>query len=234
MTEQRRIALQLRRQLLTALLGGDRRGVLHALQASANAPLSRLETFSEVMAPAMHEIGRLWERNELSIAEEHLASEIMSASLQEIRAAPLDDDLSPTAVVSCAPGEAHVLAAQLVRELLSERGWRVWFLGASSPAQDIVEFVGDRRPRLLVLAITLDRHVPGARDITRQLARGPHRPYVLIGGAAVRPPHDEARLGADAIGTSLEELVSVASELEARCGWSSTATTPDHRSGDGP
>ena len=234
MTEQRRIALQLQRQLLTALLEGDRRGVLQALQASASAPLSRLETFSEVIAPAMHEIGRLWERNELSVAEEHLASEIMSASLQEIRAPPLDDDHSPTAVVSCAPGEAHVLAAQLVRALLSERGWRVWFLGASSPAQDIVEFVCDRRPRLLVLAITLDWHVPAAREITRRLAGGPHRPYVLIGGAAVRPSHDGACLGTDAIGTSLKELVSVASELEARCGWSLTATTPDRQSGGGP
>lgn len=213
MTELCTTANARRQDLLGALLEGDRTTSRVVLDGALLSGASRCAVFAEVVAPCLREIGDLWQRGELTVPEEHLASKILMGVLNELR---LDVPSSgPTAVVSCAPLERHVLPAVLARELLTDMGWRVWFLGASAPAADLVEFTRRRRPRLLVLTATLARSVTGVAAVTGAMRTDPGRPAVMVGGAGILGVGRPEAVGADALGRDFSDLVGFAAELAA-------------------
>lgn len=68
---------ELNRRFVAAQLRGDRREALRVvidegLAGGATVP----ELHLRVVQPAQYEIGRLWQENKISVAEEHLATAI--------------------------------------------------------------------------------------------------------------------------------------------------------------
>ncbi len=198
-----------RQRLLASLLEGDLGGAEQAVEAALSGA-SRLQLFETIVAPVMHEIGRLWEWAELTVAEEHMASEIVLTALRRLHVArPHRSERRGLAVVCCAPGEQHTLGAWMVGELLAERRWSVVFLGASAPAEAIARFVRSRRAGLLAVSAHLEPHLDGVREVTTALGSGGPRPRVLAGGAAFRAGAGPADVGADAIAAELAGLAAL-------------------------
>ena len=59
-----------------AVLAGDEVAAELAIRDAIEAKLTTAEIDEEIIAPALWLVGRLWERGEISVAEEHLATEI--------------------------------------------------------------------------------------------------------------------------------------------------------------
>jgi len=167
------------------------------------------------VTPCLREIGRLWQFGEITVPEEHLASETLMDVLQTLRAPPSIQPQAPWAVVSCAPTEGHVLPAVFARDLLEDAGWRVCFLGASMPADELAAFVRRREPQLLVLTTTQARSVPGAVAVARALRSGPGETAILVAGAGVQGLGQASDVHADALGHDLADLVFFAEGLTA-------------------
>jgi len=166
----------------TRLLDGDHAGVESLLAAARLAGVSLVDVHAAIIAPALSDIGLLWARGELSIADEHMATEIASAAL--LRLGEPARTAGPLAVVACGPDELHALGARTVSTLLGERGWRVAHLGARTPADALEDFVAQRRPALVALSIKRVS-VPALQAQLRRLRRLSEPPKVLVGGAAV-------------------------------------------------
>ena len=60
----------------------------------------------DVVLPALHEIGERWARGEISVAQEHYATELLAGRLRGL-AREWDDGLGPRAVLACPSGERH-------------------------------------------------------------------------------------------------------------------------------
>jgi DNA-binding transcriptional MerR regulator len=140
----------------------------HALDGfdttSAHAALDRLLAAvsvelatSEVLIPYLHKLGTRWANGEVTVAQEHFASNLvrgrMLGLLREWRT-PVG---TPSAVLAGLPGEHHDLGLVLLGVLIARRGWRVTFLGADTPLDTVQESLRVLRPTLLVLA-TYDVH----------------------------------------------------------------------------
>jgi DNA-binding transcriptional MerR regulator/methylmalonyl-CoA mutase cobalamin-binding subunit len=91
----------------------------------------------EVLLPYLGDVGARWERGEASIAEEHLATQLLRA-----RVLALTHGVIPTrgaqAVLACPPGEHHDIALVMLSVALERRGWRVTLLGADTPVTTMV------------------------------------------------------------------------------------------------
>ncbi len=59
-----------------ALVAGDEVAAESAIREASHANLSAAEIDDEIIAPALWLVGELWERGAMSVADEHLASEI--------------------------------------------------------------------------------------------------------------------------------------------------------------
>jgi DNA-binding transcriptional MerR regulator len=113
-----------------------------------------LDTVLEgVLLPLLHELGEGWARGEVSVAQEHFASNLVRGRVLAL-ARGWDRGSGPRAVLACPPGERHDLGLLIFGLALREHGWRITCLGADTPLDTIGETVRQLAPAALVLAVT--------------------------------------------------------------------------------
>jgi MerR family transcriptional regulator, light-induced transcriptional regulator len=118
-----------------ALLGGDEVAAEVAIREAMEAGFGMAQIDHGIIAPAMWFIGELWERGEISVAEEHLASEITVRvlALQREAGRVMRDRSTRRVLLATPAGELHVIALRMVSNLLREAGYEVVMLGPDLP-----------------------------------------------------------------------------------------------------
>lgn len=192
-------ATELRSAYLEALVAPDPPAARELVRSAQEAGLAIPELLLDVIAPALHEVGDRWERGEVTVAHEHLASEV-SASLvaemaERLRRPPTAGRL---AVVSCSPGEQHCVGAHMVEALLEAAGWEVLYLGRSLPLADLAGLVDGERPDAVALSTTIPEAVEGAAEAVEALRALESPPVVMVGGQAYPDERAARAVGAQA------------------------------------
>jgi methanogenic corrinoid protein MtbC1 len=142
------------------------------------------ESFVEVLAPALIEVGENWAAGDLSVAQEHLASATIRAALQKLLA-DARAGVRGTAVLACAPGERHEIGLLMLAVLLRGDGWQVAYLGADTPLHDAVSLAELLNADILCFsATTRDPAEKLAKALARE--RLPSELEVLVGGRATK------------------------------------------------
>jgi MerR family transcriptional regulator, light-induced transcriptional regulator len=146
---------QLLEGLLLALRVADQSRAVEVVDKALKLGWTVDDVRFHLITPALYEVGARWERGEIGVADEHLASSIcdwllfaLAGRVQRLRAT------GRRALVGCSEGELHVLGARMIAHVLSERGWTVMLLGADTPAAAWPQIVRARRPDVAVLSTT--------------------------------------------------------------------------------
>ena len=203
-----------RRAYFDAVMTGDRRAAWDTLREEVDQVEGLVPLFEEIVRPAMYEVGVRWERGEINPAIEHRATATALMAL-----AALQMHLPPTtafrgrAIVTAAPNEFHELGGHIVAMALEQDGWQVGYLGANTPAEDLLALVRQNRPRLLAISVSMAYNLDAAATTITQLRADPDSAStrVMVGGLAFREiPEFALSLGADAAPGSLQDAVDVA------------------------
>jgi methanogenic corrinoid protein MtbC1 len=187
---------------LTALRGGDRRQAFHVLDDALDTGTGLSDLYLEVVQPAMREIGRLWQENEVTVAEEHLATAITEAAMNRLfeRVFVWRDTRTPRLLAACAAEERHQLGLRMLCDLLEMEGWETTYLGASVPIESLVHLVKARLPDAVAISATIAPHLPRVRDAISAIRAAPlaRQPLIVVGGRAFHgDPALAKRIGAD-------------------------------------
>jgi len=172
-------------------LPGDLRQALDAFdEPAAQAALDRLVSelslptvLRDVVLPYLTELGERWESGTASIAQEHFASNIIRGRLAGL-ARGWGNGHGPRAVLACPPGELHDLALMVFGIVLNRTGWRIDYLGMSTPVEELTRTVDARRPDLVVLAATLPENL---EPLVAQLTALARRTPLALAGAGATP-----------------------------------------------
>lgn len=163
----------------------------------------------QLLGGAQRETGQRWWRNEWTVVDEHLVTSATVAAVEALAsAASAPSDPPGHLVVVSAEGDWHGLPGRLFSERMRHRGWRVSFLGASTPADHVAEFLGRSGHDALAVTCALPLTFAGAA----RLAEVGHEAGlpVLIGGAGISPnPQRAIELGADDAASSAEQADTV-------------------------
>ncbi len=161
----------------------------HAVLDRALADLSVPAVLREVVLPYLVGLGERWQRGAASIATEHFATNVIRGRLAGL-ARGWGSGHGPQALLACPPGELHDLALMMFGIVLHRNGWRIGYLGANTPVEELERAVGLSRPDLLVLAATrLEALEPLGAGLTA-LAR--RVPLALAGAGATAQIADAA------------------------------------------
>ena len=206
----------LRQRFLEAQLAGNRRGAIDLLAAAVRAGARVTDVQLKVVREAQREIGRLWQQNIVSIAQEHMATAIANMALAHLYdMAPHVRQNGRIVLVACVEGELHDFPARLVADALDLAGFDVRYLGANVPTDSLVGMVEHTRPDLVALSATMAFNAPALRTAaTRIRERTRGEVPIAVGGAAcewVKGIGEE--VGADIAGCDAAELVAEASRL---------------------
>lgn len=176
----------------------DLRRALEAFDdAAAHAAIDRLVAslslealLRDVVLPLLREIGEEWERGELTVAQEHFASNLVRARLMALGRG-WGRGTGRHALLAAPSGEQHDLGLVVLALVLRDRGWRVTFLGADTPIETITDTTRRVVPEVIVLAMLKE---PGLRTAAvRELARCSR--IVIAGSGAT--PQLATKLGAE-------------------------------------
>jgi MerR family transcriptional regulator, light-induced transcriptional regulator len=140
----------------------------------------RIETIlRDLLVPYLHDLGERWARGEVSVAQEHFASNLLRGRLLGL-ARGWGQGHGRAAVLACLPGEQHDLGLIAFGITLYRRGWRIIYLGPDTPLATIGQATERIAPELVVLAGTVPEpfaaHADAIADLTRQTT-------LAVGGA---------------------------------------------------
>ena len=96
-------------------------------------------TFLDIyIARFLTEIGEHWERGDLTVAQEHFASERLRDFLSSHWRPISDRSQGPRVLCATLPGEQHALGLHMAALVMALSGCRIIFLGANTPIEDIL------------------------------------------------------------------------------------------------
>lgn len=199
-------------------LAGELRAALDRLDESgAHQALDRLlsgfslETvLREIVMPYLRDLGDRWARGEVSVAQEHFASQVLRGRLLGL-ARGWDHGSGPRALLACMPHEQHDLGLIVFGLGLRDRGWRITFLGPDTPLDTLADAAATLQPAAVVLAATTPEQFESGRAALRRLARA----MPLWVAAAGATPEIAAATGAQLLDM---EPLDAAEEVAARGG----------------
>lgn len=200
---------------LSLLLHADHTGALRLADQSVTTAAEMEAFYLQVVTPGLHMIGALWEKNEVSVAQEHLATAIVSRVMAAIysRVLPFDPPSKGKAVVTAAANEFHEIGPRMVADLLELDGWEVIFVGANTPQYELLELVEREKPFLVAISaavmFNLDRAAQAIAAIKGHSALTGVK--VLVGGLAFNAvPGIWQDLGADGFAVDAAIAVTLA------------------------
>lgn len=145
---------------------------------------STLAVYERVMVPVMRALGERWDHDDpLSIAQEHLTTEVMRDVAQDLHRLARPADPVGLAVVACVADEQHVLPLYAIAFRLAQRRIKAVVLGARTPPGVIAVAVERLRPDLVALSSTVRPTDPAGMlaEYGRRCGRTPW----IIGGTGV-------------------------------------------------
>ncbi len=180
------------------LLAADQSGSWQVIEASQASGMPVKKIYTEMIVPALQRIGEAWHRGEVSIAQEHAATQVATRLVSRLSAQISRRGVSKgTVVIGTPAGEMHTLPVMIAADLIRNEGFEVLDLGSNLPPDSFAEIVASQQ-RLVAVGVSVT--APGqAESIAETIAAVRERVDVpiLLGGAAIDGDQHAKLLGAD-------------------------------------
>lgn len=204
-------------QYLEALLAGDRHTASRLILSAVESGASVRGIYLHVFQPVQREIGRLWQTNQVSVAQEHFCTAatqlVMSQLYPYIFSA---NRINRRLVATCIGGELHEIGMRMVADFFEMDGWDTYFMGANTPLTSIMRSIQERQADLLAISATMTFHVRGVNELiaaVRDMDGGRRLP-ILVGGYPFNvAPQLWRTVGADGYAVNAQEAVAAAMKL---------------------
>jgi len=199
---------QLLEALLRALKAADQVRAVEVVDKALKLGWTVDDVRFHLITPALYDVGARWERGEIGVADEHLASSICDWLLFALAGRVRRP--RPTgrrALVGCSEGELHAMGARMIAHVLAECGWTVMLLGADTPAAAWPQIVRARRPDVAVLSTTTAAVLGQVGPALHAIKTARPECRTVIGGQAyARLPNRSVNFGADLVALDARTL----------------------------
>ena len=145
--------------------------------------------YSRIAEPSLYQIGTLWQKGQINVADEHLATAITQNVVAELQVSGVKSSNNKgRAVISAAVGELHDLGGRMLAHCFENDGWKVDFLGANTPLIDLVEFCKEAKPDFIALSVAMPFHIHHIKLLVDKLKTVPELKDipVMAGGSVFK------------------------------------------------
>lgn len=166
--------------LASCLLEGDPDQAWACIQQYPDA--SKLDVYHNLITPAMQHVGHLWEMNQITVADEHLATATCDFILSKLVYHRENRQATGKAMFLCLDGEQHYLGLKMVNSLFQEQGWDTRYFGPSLPLEFALKSAENWKPDVIGLSVSIVYHLPKLKQYVQAFTALPDRPAILLGG----------------------------------------------------
>jgi len=189
-------------------------GGLQSVLDKALLHLSKPVLRRDLLAPLLTEVGNRWKDGRLRIAQEHMATSIVTTFLTAMNTRYQVLPGAPLVVVATPSGHLHEMGALLAASHAHEAGWDVLCLGSNLPAEEIASAARARGVRAIMLSMVFPFADSGVMDQLRELRKlvGPAMPIIIGGQGAPSYGPVLAEIGALSV-AGTEELGEILTSI---------------------
>lgn len=178
--------LPLNERLAQYVIDGTKQGLIDDLnEALKNA--KPLEIINGPLMAGMTEVGRLFNLNELIVAEVLQSAEVMKAAVSHLEPfmEKTDSANKGKILLATVKGDVHDIGKNLVEIILSNNGFEVINLGIKVPPEQLIQAYREHQPDMIglsgLLVKSAQQMVVTAEDFQKAGVKTP----LLVGGAAL-------------------------------------------------
>ena len=194
-TKKKTSDLPLDERLAQYVIEGTKDGLIEDIERKM-ADTPPLEIINGPLMRGMDEVGRLFNDNQLIVAEVLQSAEAMKAAVAHLEPHMEKKDTSGkgTVVLATVKGDVHDIGKNLVEIILSNNGYRVVNLGIKVPPQALVEAVREHRPDAIGLSGLLVKSAQQMVVTGEDLREAGIDLPLLVGGAALSSRFTRTRI----------------------------------------
>jgi MerR family transcriptional regulator, light-induced transcriptional regulator len=164
--------------------------------------------FDKILKQVMYDVGEDWANNKISIATEHVASNV-AQTLVKIIMDSVSGSANKKKILLCVPvGEEHHLGCDVLETYLSIKGFKIYNMGTSLPTESIISFIDNNKPDIVFVSITLPDNISAGQRLVRKINHECNIP-ILIGGYAMQSEKIPKFDGKIISESNLEELPKI-------------------------
>jgi len=175
------------------------------------------EIYLNVFQYSQYEIGRLWQMNKISVAQEHYCTAATQLIMSQLYAHIFSSDkVGKTMVATCVGGDLHELGVRMVADFFEMEGWDTYYLGANTPTFSVLQELKERQANLLAISVTMTFHIRAAESLIAAVKSNEDYKNIkiMVGG---HPFNLESSLwqqiGADAYARDAQEAIEISNQL---------------------
>ena len=177
---------------VNGLIHGDKNTCYEWVQNLRKNGLPLKSFYKDLFYPSMVHVGELWMNNEITVAQEHVATAIT----QHLMSTLYIDIVSQTSkekkgkiIMACPENELHELGARMTSDLLEIEGWQVLYLGANTPLSALTLAVKTHKPDFVGISCTMPSHLDKVKTMIQEVTCQAQKTFgkdipIFIGGGA--------------------------------------------------
>ncbi|MGG0719369.1 methionine synthase [Robertmurraya massiliosenegalensis] len=180
--------MTLEERLAYYVIEGTKEGLIKDLDVALNAFPSPLEIINGPLMEGMKEVGRLFNNNELIVAEVLQSAEVMKAAVSHLEPYMEKNDTSSNKgkiILATVKGDVHDIGKNLVDIILSNNGYDVIDLGIKVAPTTLIEAVKKEKPDMVGLSGLLVKSAQQMVITAHDLKQAGIDIPILVGGAAL-------------------------------------------------
>jgi methanogenic corrinoid protein MtbC1 len=202
---------------LNALLRGERHSASKLVLDAAESGVKIKDIYLFVFQRVQHEIGRLWQINELSVAQEHYCTAATQMIMSQLYPYIFTSEKNGrTMIATCVEGDYHEIGARMVADFFEMAGWDTMYLGANVPTTGILQTLAERKTDLIIISATMTFHVSAVRELIKAIrySDAAKNVKIMVGGYPFNVEPELWRdIGADAYSSNADAAINVAEQL---------------------
>jgi len=203
------------KRYLSALLIGDRKACRTIIEEALQTGVPANSVYLHIIWPIMIEIEKLLRSEKITPTQEHLATRINRTIVDQLQnKLPRRTNKGKKIVICCALDELQELGAQMMTDLFESDGWEVRFLGGGLTNDDILAYINEYAPDILLIYGTAPKQAPDIRrliDTIKAINAWPYLRIMVSGGLFNRAEGLWEEIGADLFAATANQALQVAS-----------------------
>ena len=201
---------------LEPLLRGDRRACRSVIEEVLQHGIPANSVYINIVWPIMMEIEKLLRKDKITVVQGNLSTRVNRTIVDQLQnKLPRRESRNKKIVICCAPDELQELGAQMMTDLFESDGWEVRFLGGGLTNDDILAYINQYAPDILLIYGTAPKQAPDVRrliDTIKSVNAWPDMRIMVSGGLFNRAEGLWQEIEADLFAETVVEALQVASE----------------------
>ncbi|BCB03561.1 methionine synthase [Bacillus sp. KH172YL63] len=190
--------MSLEERLAHYVVEGTKEGLLQDLDLALEQYEAPLDIINGPLMEGMSEVGRLFNDNQLIVAEVLQSAEVMKASVAHLEPHMEQNEHSSSkgkVILATVKGDVHDIGKNLVDIILSNNGYNVIDLGIKVTPQQLIEVIREEKPDIVGLSGLLVKSAQQMVITAQDLKQSDISVPLVVGGAALTRKFTTGKIG---------------------------------------